>query len=266
MNKLSRLIFYFKKLGFYRFIEFLTSRFYVFRLKNYKEILNYFSNKSGIELGGSTEMFCSKGTLPIYDVVRNLDSVNFAGETVWEGKIDDNSQFKFNHGMNVGKQFIRDGVNLNGIKSKKYNFAISSNAIEHFVNPIKAVKELIRVTEDNGLILLVLPNKLINFDHKRPITNFIKIKEIYENNISEDNLDSLNEISELHDLNLDPLAGTHDEFMERSKDNFLNRCLHHHVYDINLLKEIFNYIDLEVIYTYTNINNHIILGKKPTKK
>ena len=41
----------------------------------------------------------------------------------------------------------------------------------------------------------------------------------------------LEEILALHDLSKDPQAGSAEAFERRSRLNFQNRCLHHHVFD-----------------------------------
>ena len=38
-----------------------------------------------------------------------------------------------------------------------------------------------------------------------------------------------------HDLSMDTPAGTFEQFRERLMKNYENRCLHHHVFDLEVL-------------------------------
>jgi hypothetical protein len=71
----------------------------------------------------------------------------------------------------------------------------------------------------------------------------------------------MNEIIELHDLKKDKHAGSPEQFRERSLKNIENRALHHHVFSIPVLKEIFSHFNLDVLMTHDE-RKLIILGKK----
>ena len=192
--------------------------------------------------------------------MKELDGCNFSNITIWEGNIESGEKYNYYKNKN-GVQYISEATDLSLIPNSKYDFIISSNCLEHVANPLKAIEEWIRVVKKGGLLLLVLPNKEYCFDHNRSVTEFSHLLKDYENNITENDLTHLDEILNLHDLKMDKPAGSLEQFRERSLKNFENRALHHHVFDINLLKEIFSYFKLEVLLTYEN-NEHIILGKK----
>ena len=81
--------------------------------------------------------------------------------------------------------------------------------------------------------------------------------------IDETDLTHLTEILELHDLIMDSPAGTKEQFKNRSLNNYQNRCLHHHVFDFDLLENIYNHFDVEVIkMTFEKPYHQIILGIK----
>ena len=46
----------------------------------YREMI---AGKKGIEIGGPSMIFTSKGNLPLYDVIGSLDGCNYAALTVW---------------------------------------------------------------------------------------------------------------------------------------------------------------------------------------
>ena len=117
--------------------------------------------------------------------------------------------------------------------------------------------------KEDGSLILIVPEKSLCFDHKRDISKFDTILSQYEKNVGEDDLSTLPEILEKHDLSMDKPAGTFEQFKERSLDNFNNRCLHHYVYDKDLLKQMCSYLDCEFTHTITKgIDIWFIMKKK----
>jgi len=215
----------------------------------YKYLLK---NKSGIEVGGPSPIFNNK--LPIYSVIKHLDCVNFSSSTIWEGTIDQGSDFYIN-GIKIGNHFIAEANQIFMARDKSYEFVLSSNCLEHLANPISAIIEWARILKSSGYLILVLPNKISNFDHKRKVTSFEHLLNDYKNNITEDDLTHLSEILTLHDLSLDPAAGTTIEFENRSKNNFQNRCLHHHVFDNKLAFECLEFCGFNVIHSFESFTD-----------
>jgi len=192
-------------------------------INNFKLYQKLFRKKSGLEIGGPSKFF--RKVVPIYNTIKSLDGVNFSSSTIWEGDLAEGTNYKFTK-RRKGYQFICDAINLDRIDSCKYDFILSCNNLEHTANPLKAINEWLRVIKQNGLIVLVLPNKDSNFDHNRSITSFEHLLEDFNNNTTEDDLTHFEEILSLHDLTLDPLAGDFEQFKQRSINNIQNRCLH----------------------------------------
>ncbi|MEA4937871.1 MAG: methyltransferase domain-containing protein [Paludibacter sp.] len=231
------------------------------RVPNFRYITRLFQNKYGIEIGGPSRMFTYKGLIPIYKVIKSLDGCNYSAQTIWEKSKSGKSKDKYSC-FKEGTQYISDATDLSQIPDEKYDFIISSNCLEHIANPFKALKEWLRVIKKDGLILLVLPNKDFCFDRNRPVTQFSHLLDDYENNTQEDDLTHLEEIVSLHDLEMDKQAGTLEQFKARSLKNIENRALHHHIFDLELLREIYDYFNLEVLRTDQKGQDYIILGKK----
>jgi SAM-dependent methyltransferase len=228
------------------------------RLAEYEIYQSFFYDKSGLEIGGPSLIF--KSTLPLYQVVSNLDGVNFSRETVWEGTLISMGTFEY-YRNKTGIQFIAEASNLDSINSESYDFVISSNCLEHIANPLKAIKEWVRVVKHEGLLLLVLPKKNSNFDHNREITKFRHLLEDFESDVSEYDLTHLPEILKLHDLKKDWAAGNFNDFKSRSLDNFNNRTLHHHVFDLPLILKIFQHFNIEVMKTSETNTDIFAIGK-----
>lgn len=226
-------------------------------LPGFKLHRSAFQGKCGIEIGGPSPIFKNNKHLPVYKHVDRIDGCNFSNHTLWEGNV---KKSNFYHKRN-GHQYISDGTLLTDIANETYDFVISSNCLEHIANPLKALHEWLRVLKQGGYLLLVVPSKHATFDRNRETTAFEHILDDYEKNVSEDDLTHLDEILTLHDLSLDPLAGTFEQFKRRSLDNFHNRTLHHHVFDLELLFKLFDYLRIELLYQYQS-ENCIVLGRK----
>lgn len=229
------------------------------KLPNNKRYLKLFNNLAGVEIGGPSIFF--QDSLPIYKVIKSLDCVNFGTKTIWQGTQKEGNNFHY-YKNKTGYLHICDSVNMEIISSKKYDFCLASNVLEHIANPFKAISEWLRIIKDDGMLLVIVPKKESNFDHNRPITSFDHIENDFENNINEADLSHFDEILQLHDLSLDPPAGTYEEFKIRSLNNFQNRAFHQHIFDMNLLQRIFAYFNLEIIESVTIKTDYIILGRK----
>lgn len=232
------------------------------RAARYKKYQKYLKNKNGIEIGGPSPIFNQTGRLPIYPVISNLDGCNFSRKTIWEGQIEEGKDNFNYYRKKVGYQYICEAIDLSRIKSEKYDFVISSNTLEHIANPLQAMKEWLRILKPKGYLLLILPNKKFTFDHRRPTTKFTHLLIDFQNNVDERDLTHLKEIMRLHDLDLDPDAGDKKAFKKRSLNNYLNRCLHHHIFDQKLMRKIYNYFALKILDKQLIKGDIIILGRK----
>ncbi|MDB9900838.1 class I SAM-dependent methyltransferase [Gammaproteobacteria bacterium] len=226
--------------------------FYGLKIDDRKSYVESVKDKCGLEVGGPSPLF--KSLLPIYQSLKTLSFANFSNETIWEGKLSHDVNY---HKNKLGKQYITEATDLSQFADNHFDFIISSNCLEHVANPLKAIFEWKRV--GSGNIILVLPSKNNNFDHRRPVTTFDHLLEDYNNDIDEDDLQALDEILALHDLSRDKPAGSYEEFKKRSLNNYKNRCLHHHVFDPFLVKQIASFAGLEITTQDIVPGNYIFL-------
>ena len=125
---------------------------------------------------------------------------------------------------------------------------LASHCLEHIANPIKAIFEWRRVLKPRGSIVLILPEKSFTFDHRRQITSFDHLLEDFNTKVDESDLTHLDEILELSDISRDQGSGTKKEYKDRSILNFENRSLHHHVFDISLVKRLLDFCNFNVVH------------------
>lgn len=244
----------------------ILSRIYIKKSKHYLLIKRIVSQGSGLEIGGLSSVFQKKNVLPIYPYIKHLDNCNFSHNTVWEDDQNDALISRDREDYEECQQYILEATDLHEIKSESYDFLLSSHMIEHTANPIKALKEWIRIVKREGYLIVLIPHKDGTFDHNRPTTSLDHLIQDYQSDIDERDLTHLYEILSLHDLELDPEAGTHVQFAKRAKNNYDNRCLHHHVFDSSLAFRLFDYMQLKIIAIEAIAPLHIlVIAQKPQK-
>ena len=214
-------------------------------------------NKRGIEMGGPSD----KGLI-VYKNATIIDNVIFSKNTQWSNyENNENMEYRY-YDNKIGKVILSDVVDIPIIKNEEYDFVYARHILEHIANPLKAIKEWLRIIKKDGYIIIYVPEKSYCFDHTREYTKFETLLSQYKKNVGEDDLSTLKEILINHDLTRDPLAGTFEQFARRSLDNINNRCLHHYVYNDDLLLEICNYFNCYYIYHETYGMDRCFIMKK----
>ena len=201
------------------------------RVSFYSELRVIVTGGSGLEIGGPSGVFSDAGIIPIYRHVAALDNVVFSTQTVWEGRREVGRSFIFHSGKPAGFNHVVEATELRDIANASYDYVLAAHCLEHIANPVRALREWMRVTKPGGRIVVVLPNGRKTFDRQRPLTTVAHMMEDFDRCVGEDDLTHLPEILKLHDFSLDRRAGTPEEFKERGLRNFEYRCLHHHVFD-----------------------------------
>lgn len=210
-------------------------------------------HKMGVEIGGPS----LTGDI-LYENSENMDNVVFSKDTIWSTHTDEYNYYK----DKKGKVIVNDAVNITLVPNECYDFVFSSHSLEHIANPLKAINEWLRIVKTDGHIIIVVPEKSCCFDHKRDYTQFSTLLSQYEKNVGEDDLSTLSEILLKHDLSMDLAAGDFEHFKKRSLDNFNNRCLHHYVYNDELLMDICNHFKTKFVYKETQgLNRWFIIQK-----
>ncbi len=190
-----------------------------------------------LEIGGPSRLFRTRGALPVYGAADRVDNVNFSATTAWESRLQEGGAFEFRRGRQPGTQYLREAGTLHGFKDEGYDAVISSHCLEHLADPLGALNEWRRVCRNGGLLLLVLPDPRHTFDHRRPITLLEHLLADRAAERPETDETHFAEVLALHDLSLDPAAGSPEEFRERVHGNTTHRCVHHHVFDGALMEE-----------------------------
>ncbi len=237
-------------------------RLIVRRWKSYRQVRFLVANAHGLEIGGPTALFRTDGLFPVYRDAASIDNVNFSPQTLWEGRVDSGHTFKYHPRKPAGRQYVAEAAALDEIATGAYDFVVSSHTLEHTANVLRTLREWLRVIHDEGSLILLLPHKDGTFDHRRPVTTLDHMIEDERNNIGEDDLTHLAEILALHDLALDPPAGTPEQFQARSQRNVENRALHHHVFDTATAVRVLDYLGLQVMAADAEPAHHVIVAAR----
>jgi len=235
-----------KNLGLRKTIILVRAKIFHAKVIKFNLYTNLIKTKKGLEIGGPSKIFQDGNIIPVYSIVGDLDCCTFSSETIWEGKLQAGQNFAYSKSRPKGQQFFNEASDLKSIPDESYDFILASHVLEHTANPLKTIKEWVRVLRKGGALVVIVPNRKTTFDHKRSVTTFEHLLEDFQNNIGEDDLTHLEYVLANHDLELDLPAGDFASFKKRCEDNFKNRCLHHHVFDENLMTTILKYFHLNI--------------------
>jgi SAM-dependent methyltransferase len=199
-------------------------------------------SKIGLEIGGPSRLWASGHFLPIYAACKYVDGCNFAGETVWEGKIHEGPYYCGGH--REGRQYIADAVDLVLFGDHSYDFVLSCHSLEHIANPIRALEEWIRVLKPNGFLVLAVPHRDGFLPLIRPVSSLDHIVDDYKACVTE------HDMTHLEELILTNTKLNDEASKQRERDifsrNFEHRMMHHHSFDPTLLISLVDYVGMQI--------------------
>ena len=217
--------------------------------------------RSGIEVGGPSGVFQRWNLWPLYPVIETLDQYNFARRTIWSGPGPvDTLVPRVMSAEPPGRHIIGEASEMNGVHGSSYDFLLASHVLEHIANPLKALHAWAGVVKPGGTIVLVVPHRDGTFDHKRPLSTLDHILADFAADVAEDDDTHLQEILDLHDLSLDPGAGSRDAFVTRARNNIEHRSLHHHTFSTELVLKLVDRAGFRIEYVDVELPFHICVA------
>lgn len=226
----------FLKSAAYGFIRRLTGR----KCRLYPVLEPFVKGQLGLEVGGPSPHFRKGCVIPVYDRCKAIDFCNFSDNTIWHPANAFSS-------IMVRRQFVAEATNLTGVRDETYDFVLASHVLEHVANPLQALLEWKRVLRCDGLLLVIVPDKRGTFDHQRPYTEFRHIEADFKANQAESDSTHLAEVVALHDIRLDPDAGSLEHFRARCLNNATVRALHHHVFSPEVLTQMLSRAGMKIL-------------------
>ena len=225
-------------------------------------IEKFVAGKQGLEIGGPTPIFRGGRLIPVYDRCSRIDNCNFSEKTIW-----DNSRDQRMFGAHRGRSLVGEAWDLPQVFGGSYDFVLASHVLEHVANPMRALLEWRRILAPGGGLLIIVPDKRATFDHLRPYTTLDHIEADYERGVAESDLTHLGEVLALHDLSLDPPAGTWEEFRVRCLRNPSLRAMHHHVFSPEVLVRMLSLARMQVLSVGIERPFHLIVfAQKPNSE
>lgn len=119
----------------------------------------------GIEIGGSIHNPFGLNTL----------NVDFSDDYTTPFKLEEIQMY----GDCLRVDIVCPGDDL-PFKDNVWDFVISSHVIEHFYDPVKTIKEWLRVVKPGGYVYMIVPHKQRTFDAPRPRTTLAEIIQNHE--------------------------------------------------------------------------------------
>lgn len=114
----------------------------------------YLDGLSGLEIGGSAHN----------PFGLNTKNVDYTTETNYYKKLEEQAV-----GEKLPVDIVASGDAL-PLPDESQDFVVSAHVLEHFPDPIKALKEWYRVIRPGGYIFMIIPHKERTFDRDRPRT------------------------------------------------------------------------------------------------
>jgi SAM-dependent methyltransferase len=223
------------------------------KCRAYPIIEPFVIGKCGLEVGGPSPFFGRNKLVPVYDRCRQIDNCDFSGQTLWSHAAERGGLVTV-----FGKRYTADACELQVVADATYDFVVASHVLEHIANPLRALQEWKRVLKPGGALLILVPDRRSTFDHRRPFTAFEHIEADFMANTREDDLTHLDEIISLHDLRLDPGAGSREQFLARCRRNAEFRAMHHHVFSTEVLAAMFARLNMPVLNISIEQPEHIM--------
>jgi SAM-dependent methyltransferase len=163
----------------------------------------------------------------------------------------------------VDVQIVDDGETLTSIAGSSLDFVIANHFIEHCENPLGAIKNMLRVLKNQGIIYISIPDKRFTFDVDREITSTEHIIRDYEHGPAHSKKGHFEEWARVVDK-------VPEESVEENVRSLLksNASIHYHVWTqteilemLLTLKKAFS-LNFEVELIYKNGSEVILVLRK----
>ena len=142
--------------------------------------------------------------------------------------------------------YVTDAANLFFAADDTMDFICSSHVLEHLANPLRAIVEWKRVIKGEGIVYVGVPDKRYTFDHRRHRTPLSHLIDDFEKDVDQTDKTHIFEFIEKFDENK-PYRINREQFREDVINNPAHG-VHHQVWIVDDMKEIFEHMDLRIFY------------------
>ena len=151
-------------------------------------------------------------------------------------------------GSIIEPDIVDDGETLKKVGDYSQDFVIANHVLEHFEDPIKGFKNMLRVLRHGGVLYLSLPEMRRSFDRMREPTDFEHIWRDYEEGPSWSRAQAYMEFSKIF-VSSGMDKGLFEKLSGSSRDDFEMRqaheleladfSIHFHAWTMDLMQEMF---------------------------
>ena len=144
-----------------------------------------------------------------------------------------------------------------------FDFVLSEHTLEHIGNVLRALTEWIRVIKPSGHLILFLPHKERTNDRLRERTPLAHLIDDFERNVPDDDSTHVDEWIE----NVTKAGGIPEHYRHVPKAELARTgSIHHHVWVAADVKEILEYLGLEVVCAEEHVDDRtdsfVVVGRK----
>ena len=191
-------------------------------------LLRFFNNKTGVVIGGRLRWRFG-ALLKTASRIINMD--NCPSNLAKPGSTD---------------HVMTDAADLFFAPDETMDFVCSSHVLEHIANPLKAIDEWKRVVRDGGIIYAAVPDKRHTFDYARGRTPLSHLIDDFNRDV--DQTDKTHAVEFLERCDYEMADGPRrNELLNKVRNNPIS-TIHHHVWVVYDVAEIFEHVGLQVIY------------------
>lgn len=164
-------------------------------------------------------------------------------------------------GRSIAKVFFK-GATI-PYPDESFDFVLNEHVLEHISNPIKCLKEWIRVLKPEGKLIIFLPHKERTNDCHRERTTLAHLIKDFENDVPDDDPTHLDEWWE----NVVQKGLMPEHYKHIPKDKLLETgSVHHHAWTEKDIEELFEYLGLEVVFSSEKVpdrrDSFLVIGRK----
>jgi SAM-dependent methyltransferase len=136
--------------------------------------------------------------------------------------------------------------------SETFDFVLSEHVLEHITNPIKILKEWLRVLKDGGVIFCFLPHKERTNDCHREVTSLQHLLEDFKRDVPANDDFHLSEWR--RNVVERGLMPAHYQHMN-NQELLDSHSIHHHAWTEKEIVELFNHLGLKILFVDSRVHD-----------
>ena len=223
-------------------------------------------NASALEIGGpTTDLEGLYTDLPW----RGVDIVNWAGDTAAVRRVGGGGEVFYAGDVRLGRLVIADGGKLGDFDAESYDVVMAFHVLEHFADPLRALRTWMRVLRPGGVLFLSVPWAPNTYDRNVPVSTIYDLVLAYG-----DDADA-SDLAPAAEAYWRARVAAYDVLVDREICQWCTadydgarkmKGYHWHVWDLSLLGEAMACVGARV--EYLDVRDHwhqFVVARKPAR-